>query len=71
MEEGGRMQMGYLLLQGEGGTAVNSNTKDIPKHCSTILWYLRKHKDAPALIAVIRGNTEKGGVAFRESSSVI
>ena len=35
--EEGRMQTGYSVLQGEGRTAVNSNTKDIPKHCSIIL----------------------------------
>lgn len=36
VEEVGRMETGYAVLR-EGWTAVNSNTKDIPKHCSIIL----------------------------------
>lgn len=34
VEEVGRMETGYAVLRGEGRTTVNSNTKDIPKHCS-------------------------------------
>lgn len=36
VEGAGRMQAGYLVLQEEGGTAVNNNTKDVPKHYSII-----------------------------------
>lgn len=37
MEEVGRMQTGYSVLQGEGRAAVSSNAKDIPKCFSIVL----------------------------------
>lgn len=68
VEEWWRMQTGCSVLQGKGGTAVSSNTKDTPKHCSIILQYLRKHKDAPALTVAIEGTQKREAWLLEEGA---